>query len=112
MNQRMLTRRQILGFATHLQREEKSKNTCDKYLRDVNAFASFVGDDGITKETVIAYKHKLAEERYAVRSINSMLASLNALFSFLGWQELKVKSVKPLLYRLQRRFRSRCFDYG
>lgn len=31
---------------------------------------------------------------YAVRSINSMLASINSLFSFLGWYELRVKSLK------------------
>ena len=31
---------------------------------------------------------------YAVRSINSMLASVNGLFSFLGWADLKVKSIK------------------
>ena len=31
---------------------------------------------------------------YAVRSINSMLASLNSLLTFLGWAECKVKSIK------------------
>ena len=30
---------------------------------------------------------------YAVRSINSMLASLNSLLTFLGWAECKVKSI-------------------
>lgn len=29
-----------------------------------------------------------------MRSINSMLASINSLFSFLGWYELRVKSLK------------------
>ena len=48
----------------------------------------------ITKETVIAYKNKLLSENYAVRSMNSMLASLNSLFSFLGWSDCKVKSIK------------------
>ena len=31
---------------------------------------------------------------YSVRSVNSMLASLNSLFSFLNWTEFRVKSVK------------------
>ena len=48
----------------------------------------------ITKESVIAYKDKLISESYAVRSINSMLASLNSLFSFLNWMDCRVKSIK------------------
>ena len=51
-------------------------------------------DGEITKETVIAYKQGLIDDGYAVRSINSMLASLNSLFSFLGWNDCKVKSIK------------------
>ena len=42
----------------------------------------------------LAYKNKLLSENYAVRSINSMLASLNSLFSFLGWTDCRVKSIK------------------
>ena len=48
----------------------------------------------ISKETVIAYKHDLISNNYAIRSINSMLSSLNCLFSFLGWDDLKVKTLK------------------
>jgi len=55
---------------------------------------AYLGGGAITKETVIAYKNKLINENYAVRSINSMLASLNSLFAFLGWVDLKVKSIK------------------
>ena len=53
-----------------------------------------MGNAEITKETVIVYKNKLLSENYAARSINSMLASINGLFSFLGWVDLKVKSIK------------------
>lgn len=42
---------------------------------------------------MIAYK-KYLQAGYAVRSVNSMLASLNSLFAFLGWHGLKVKSLK------------------
>ena len=34
------------------------------------------------------------QENYAVRSVNSMLASINSLFAFLGWHDLRVKSLK------------------
>ena len=84
----------IDSFCTYLQSEEKSANTVEKYLRDVKAFAAYIHRFAITKDLVVAYKNKLLCENYAVRSINSMLASLNALFSFLGWEDCKVKSMK------------------
>ena len=94
MKGRILTENQIAAFATYLKSEEKSENTIEKYIRDVRAFSAYVGKAEITKETAIAYKNKLVSDNYAVRSINSMVASLNGLFSFLGWADVKVKSIK------------------
>ena len=94
MKGRILTKEMIGEFSCYLKSEEKSKNTIAKYLRDVRAFAEYLSGAEITKETVIAYKSKLLAESYAVRSINSMLASLNGLFSFLGWTDCRVKSIK------------------
>ena len=34
------------------------------------------------------------EKNYAVRSINSMLASINSFLDFMGWRECKVKSIR------------------
>lgn len=92
--ERILTGEDIQGFYAWLKAEEKSQNTIEKYARDVAAFVKFLGKDNITKEKVIEYKSKLITDDYAVRSINSMLASINSLFAFLGWHELKVKSIK------------------
>lgn len=94
MNGKTLTGKHITEFAIYLKSEEKSKNTIEKYIRDVRAFAAHVGSVEITKEIVIDYKNKLLSESYAARSINSMLAAINSLFSFLGWVDLKVKSIK------------------
>lgn len=94
MKGRFITEKQIAAFAVYLESEEKSKNTCEKYIRDVRAFASYMNGTNVAKEAVIAYKNKLLSENYAARSINSMLASLNSLFSFLRWVDLKVKSIK------------------
>ena len=94
MKRRILTDNQIAAFAVYLKSEEKSENTVEKYIRDVRAFATYVGDTEITKETVISYKGKLLSDNYAARSINSMLASINSLFQFFGWVDLKVTSVK------------------
>ena len=94
MKGRILTETQIAAFAVYLKSEEKSENTIEKYMRDVRAFCAYVGEAEMTKETVIAYKDKLLSENYAARSVNSVLASINSLLSFLGWADLKVKSIK------------------
>ena len=94
MKGRILTSEAIYHFKKYLREEEKSKNTIEKYLRDVRAFAAYLGGAAVTKETVIAYKSRLLAENYAVRSINSILASVNSLFAFLGWTDCKVKSIK------------------
>lgn len=93
MKGRFLTKEIISDFKEHLILEERSAATVEKYIRDVKAFSAFVNSLEITKEVVIEYKKHL-QESYAVRSVNSMLASINSLFVFLGWQELKVKSIK------------------
>lgn len=93
MKGHFLTLKEIEKFRNYLREEEKSENTKEKYIRDVTAFSAFC-DGAITKDSVIAYKQNLIDSGYAVRSINSMLASLNSLFSFLGWYELQVKSLK------------------
>ena len=94
MKGRILTSEAIECFKKYLREEEKSENTVQKYLRDVRAFAVYSGGAAVTKKSVIAYKNKLLSENYAVRSINSMLASLNSLFAFLGWTDCRVKSIK------------------
>ena len=94
MKGRILTETQIAAFAVYLKSEEKSENTIEKYMRDVRAFCAYVGEAEMTKETVIAYKNKLLSENYAARSVNSVLASINSLLSFLGWADLKLKSIK------------------
>ena len=93
MKGRFITAKVIAEFKKHLILEERSEITVEKYIRDVKAFAKYTQNSAITKETVIAYK-KYLQENYAVRSVNSMLASINSLFMFLGWHDLRVKSLK------------------
>ena len=94
MKGKIISEEIIERFKTYLCEEEKSENTKEKYIRDVRAFAEYVGGKEISKEIVIAYKQSLIDSGYAVKSINSMLASINSMFSFLGWYELRVKSLK------------------
>lgn len=80
-------------FREYLVNEEKSAATVDKYMRDVTAFVVWIKKNEIDKCDVLAYKTALVEQ-YALTSVNSMLSSLNAFFSFNEWYELKVKTLK------------------
>lgn len=93
MKGRIITAKTIAKFKEHLILEERSEITIEKYIRDVKAFTAYTQNTVVTKETVISYKKHL-QETYAVRSVNSMLASINSLFAFLNWHDLKVKSLK------------------
>lgn len=81
---RILSEAGIYAFHEYLIQEEKSTATVEKYLRDARVFLIFAGQETVTKELVMAYKQSLIDKEYAVRSINSMLASLNSLLAFLG----------------------------
>lgn len=84
----------IKEFANYLCQEEKSGATREKYLRDAQAFFVYAGENEITKELTVAWKKTLVERGYAVRSINSMLASVNSLLCFLGLSACRVKNIR------------------
>ncbi len=94
MEVRLISSEIIGRFQRHLKDEEKSDATIEKYVRDITAFVSYMDGTYLTKESVIGYKQHLLEEGYAVRSVNSMLASINSLFRYLGWIELRVRTLK------------------
>ena len=93
MEGRVITAKMIAEFKEHLILEERSVATIQKYIRDVKAFMAYAQNSAIFKEIVITYK-KYLQENYAVRSVNSMLTSINSFFSLFGWNDLKVKSLK------------------
>ena len=94
MKKRILSECMLHSFHQQLVREEKSTVTVEKYLRDVRTFSVYAGERPVTKELVMAYKQDLRERGYAVRSINSMLASLNSFLMYAGWTDCRVKSLK------------------
>lgn len=84
----------IIKFSDYLCWEEKSIATQKKYLHDVCVFREFAHDSEITKALITSWKKSLMEQGYAVRSINSMLASVNSLLDFLGLASCKVKNMR------------------
>ena len=93
MEIRKITEIELQSFHQYLIREEKSTATVEKYLRDVRAFVVFAGEKAVNKELVMAFKQYL-QERYAVRSVNSMLASVNSFLNFLGLPNCRVKNIR------------------
>ena len=89
-----ITAEDLRGFTAYLELEEKSSATIEKYCRDVRAFMVHTGDGPLSKETVMAYKRHLMDGRYAVNSINSMLASVNAFLKYLGMEACRVKNLR------------------
>lgn len=94
MKERILRSEDLADFREYLLREEKSAATIEKYVRDAAAFFRFIDGEEVTKDRTVAYKAFLQEQGYAVRSINSMLASINGLLYFLGWSDCKVKVLR------------------
>lgn len=94
MKEQTITRETVSQFENHLRMEEKAQNTIEKYIRDITAFAEYLCGKAISKELAIAYKQHLQDSGYAVRSINSIIASINALFGFVGLYNCRLKSLK------------------
>lgn len=94
MSERKVSDQELDAFREHLLREEKSMVTVEKYLRDARTFFCFAGEQEVTKELTVAYKKSLEEKNYAIRSINSMLASVNSFLEFMGWVDCKVKNLR------------------
>ena len=94
MRRQKLTEKKLQTYQSYLHETEKSPQTIEKYLRDVKAFQRFAQGRPLTRELCTAYKHHLVETGYAPRSVNSMLASLNSLLSFLGLTDCRVKQLR------------------
>lgn len=97
MENRSISAENIAAFAAYLRAEERSSGTVEKYLRDVCAFASWLAGRPMTKELAAAWKDTLLTGHAPV-TVNAMLAAVNSLFRFMGWEDCKLKAL-----RLQRR---------
>ncbi len=92
--EQVLDNKIIKKFEDYLRLQEKSKNTIEKYVRDITAFSKYLSGRSIRKEIAIDYKNELLAKKYAISSINSIIASLNQLFVFLNTTDCKLKSIK------------------
>ena len=81
-------------FYEYLIEEERSSGTIEKYIRDVRLLQSWLGSAPVTKENASRWKQELLQSGRAPSTVNSMLAAANTYFRFMGWDELKLKSIR------------------
>ena len=86
-------------YRHHLESEEKSRATTEKYIRDVKALKTYIGNQSITKGLILHIKSP--SKSLQGDKINSMLAGINSFLTFMGWQEYRVKQ---LVFPLQKSF--------
>jgi len=102
MKRDMLTQDQLNAFTQYLREEEREFGTIEKYTRDVSAFMSWASGRGIDKDLAARWKEHLKDGDFQPETINSKLSALNKFFSFLGWNECRVKYLK-IQHKLFRR---------
>ena len=99
-----LTPAQIGAFQQYLREEERSPGTVRKYLRDVEAFFRWLDGRPVTREAAAAWKENLLVTGHAAVTVNSMLAALNGLFRFLGWDlQVRLLKIQRRIFREQSR---------
>lgn len=82
---------QVERYKDYLFQQEKSVATIEKYSRSIQSFYSWLPEGKqVDKETVIAYKAFLTEER-APAGVNVVLAALNGFFRYMEWGNCVVK---------------------
>lgn len=92
-NERKVTKEEIKEYLEWMKIEGKSKNTRDKYRRDLNNLREFLNGRSLSKASVSEWKNDL-QNHYAATSVNSMLAAANGFFKWLGLKELEMGYLK------------------
>lgn len=89
-------------FIKSLTLNEKSKNTIEKYERDIRDFIlwceknnyKIIDLEKIDKEVLIKYKTNMKDKYSKVSTINSKISSINAFLEYSNLQNLKIKIIK------------------
>lgn len=89
-------------FIKTLTLNEKSKNTVEKYARDIKSFIEWCDEndlkiksiENIDKELLINYKKYLKCKYIKISTVNSKISSINAFLEYVNLQNLKIKIIK------------------
>ncbi|MCX4366041.1 MAG: tyrosine-type recombinase/integrase [Bacilli bacterium] len=89
----IITEQIIEEYKKYLIREEKSKATISKYIRDIKKLMDYAAGCEITKELMAIYKKDLyINKQYELSSINSFIIAVNRLFEYMKWYGLHTKT--------------------
>lgn len=89
-----ISRNDIKEFSQFLLERENAEATVKKYVTDIRTFFEYLNENlKVDKNVLLQYKEWLIQ-RYAINSINSMLAALNQFLKFLNVGKLKMKRIK------------------
>ena len=90
----------LTEFADMLVREERSRGTIEKYVRDVKHFGRWLAENSleVSRETGTAWREALLEQGYQPVTVNSMVCAVNTFFRLTGVEGLQIKTL-----RLQRK---------
>lgn len=88
-----ITTDQLTQFRALLKNEEKSAATLNKYLRDVQRFALWLGDTPLERDAMLDYKADLMRH-YAAGSVNSILAALNRFLRMIAREDCRVHRLR------------------
>ena len=94
MTNLFLTDEVLSGFARELEAKHRSVCTRGKYLHDARAFARFLAGRPVSPELTLEYRDALLGAGYSPSSVNTMLASLNALFRFVGREDCRAERTR------------------
>ncbi len=94
MKSRTITARQIDQYEGYLRKEERSRETLHKYLRDVRSFHAWLQGRPVAKERVAEWKEWLQACGKTAVTVNGALAALHGFLAMLGWNECRVKYLK------------------
>ena len=88
-----ITTDQLTQFRALLKNEEKSAATLNKYLRDIQRFALWLGDAPLERDAMLDYKADLMRP-YAAGSVNSILAALNRFLRMIAREDCRVHRLR------------------
>ena len=79
----------LADYRRYMENQEKSRNTIEKYLRDVRRFLMYACCEYPEREVILRYKAGL-KEHYQLSSANSMLMAVNHYLKYKGLPDRRV----------------------
>ena len=91
---RIITPRLQAGYVVYLREAERAPSTINKYKRSIARLAEWLNGRPATKEEVLTWKHRLAEQGMSPSSVNSAIAAANGFFRYAGWYDLQTRYLR------------------